>query len=479
MKRLTKNRWVIVSVLAVAIILSGTGYYYYTRLQSARNNKPAVETTTIGTGDILLSATGLGTLVPSQEISFGFKTAGQVSEVLASLGDNVKAGQVLARLESKTLELQYKQAAANVAALNSPSKIAAAEQAVQDAKASFATARDNLQYMIGPEMLIGENAVAEAQKNLQLAKDAVEKDPSAANKQKVVEAQSALTKAEATLNYAYYNYSSSYTHQTFTFPIRNSGGVTIRRDLIAPTEAEIATAHAAYELAQANLNDAQNYLDVLKGNKSPEEVPASSLTATTEAQTALDSAKAELEATELIAPISGTITSLSLNAGEQVGTSAVVTLSNMNQPYLVDVNLDETDWDKAKVGYAASVTFDLLPDATYPGKVTQVYPALDDSSGTSMVHLQVQLDSPISADLPAGATASVDIAGGEALGAVLAPVSALKEVEPGKFIVYSMKNGKPVEQEVQIGLQDILNAEVRSGLKAGDVVLTDATTVNQ
>ena len=91
----------------------------------------------------------------------------------------------------------------------------------------------------------------------------------------------------------------------------------------------------------------------------------------------------------------------------------------------------------------------------------------------------VQLDSNVSVDLPAGATASVDITGGEALDAVLVPISALKEVESGNYIVYIIKNGKPVEQIVEIGLQDILYAEVKSGLKAGDVVLTDVTTVDQ
>ena len=103
-------------------------------------------------------------------------------------------------------------------------------------------------------------------------------------------------------------------------------------------------------------------------------MPASSVTSITEAKLALDSAKADLDATELIAPISGTVTSINLNVGEDVGTSAVVTISNMDQPYTLDVYLDETDWDKAKVGYAATVTFDLLPDENYPAKVTQVYP---------------------------------------------------------------------------------------------------------
>ena len=129
------------------------------------------------------------------------------------------------------------------------------------------------------------------------------------------------------------------------------------------------------------------------------------------------------------------------------------------------------------MGFDASVTFDLLPDETYAARVTQVYPILDDSSGTSMVHILVQLDESSHVDLPAGSTASVDVLGGEALGAVLVPVSALKEMESGNYVVYIMKNGQPVEQEVQIGLQDLLSAEVLAGLEAGDVVVANASDI--
>jgi len=125
-----------------------------------------------------------------------------------------------------------------------------------------------------------------------------------------------------------------------------------------------------------------------------------------------------------------------------------------------------------------TVTFDLLPKNNYSGKIIQVYPKLDDSSGTSMVHILVQLDKPIDKDLPAGSTASVDVTGGEALNVMLVPVSALKETNDGKYVVYLMKNGQTMQQEVEIGLQDIINAEVKSGLQRGDVVLTDVTTVN-
>jgi HlyD family secretion protein len=477
LKRITKNRWTILSLIVVLAVLSGVIYASSKMQTSSEGNTP--DTSTISTGNIILSATGLGTLIPSEEVSFGFKSSGQVSEVLVSLGEQVKTGQVLARLENQILGLQYKQAEGNLAALSSPAEIAAAEQAVQDAKVSLETAKDDLQFMIGPEMFVAERELTTAQAELEAAKTAAEQDPSDVNAQKVSEAESKLAQAQETLDYAYYNYSNSYTLQIFTYPIRNDKGTTVRRELIAPTDAELLAARAAYELAQANLEDAQNYLELLNGHKTIEEVPASSVTSLTEAKLALDAAEAELRGTELIAPIGGTVTSINLNVGEEVGNDAVSTIANLNQPYTLDVYLDETDWDKAKVGYAATVTFDLLPDEAYAATVTQAYPMLDDSSDTAMVHIVVQLDESLAVDLPAGSTASVDVVGGEALDVALVPVTALKEVQAGQYVVYIMKNGEPVEQEVEIGLQDILYAEVKAGLKAGDVVLADATAVEQ
>lgn len=478
-KRPGKNRWLVPVLIALALVAGGVGYYYVNNLKTTANTGTTLATSTIGVGDIILSATGPGTLVPKEEISFGFKNSGEVNEVLVSLGDEVQAGQVLARQDSTTLALEYKQAAANLAALSSPSAIATAEQALQDAKLSFTAARDDLGYLIGPDMLVADESVANAQDQLDMATAAAEKDPSDENNQKVEEAKSVLSKAQKARNYAYHTYATSYTQNTFTYPIRNDNGITIRKDLIAPTDAEILAARAAYDLAKANLNDSQNYLDVLQGDKPTEVMPPSSITSITDAKIAFDQSKANLNATELLAPIDGTITSIGLNVGDTVGSSAVITISNTTQPYTVDAYLDETDWDKARIGYEAAVTFDLLPDNSYSGKIIKVYPVLDSSSGTSLVHIVVQLDNNINGDLPAGATASVDVTGGTALGAVLVPTSALKEVEPGKYIVYLMKNGEPVEQPVEIGIQDILNAEVKSGLQRGDIVLTNATDMSE
>jgi HlyD family secretion protein len=194
------------SVIVLAIILIGAGYTYYTKLQSSRNSATPIATTRIGTGDIVLAATGPGTLIPNAQISFGFKKSGKVSEVLAKLGDQVKAGQVLARLENTTIQLEYNQAQANLAALSSPSAIAAAEQTLQDAKASYATARDTLQGLIGPDLLIAEDNFTNAQQQVQLAKAAAEKNPSAENNQKVTDTESTLAKVQSILAQAQNDY---------------------------------------------------------------------------------------------------------------------------------------------------------------------------------------------------------------------------------------------------------------------------------
>jgi hypothetical protein len=147
-------------------------------------------------------------------------------------------------------------------------------------------------------MFVAEEKLADAQQGLESAKAAVAKNDSDANKQKLSTAESAVAEAQKTVDYAFNNYSNSYTLQTFTYPIRNDKGVTKRRELIAPTDAELLAARAAYELAIANSNDAQNYLDVLNGVKTTEEVPTTCTTSITEANLAFDSAKMALDASE-------------------------------------------------------------------------------------------------------------------------------------------------------------------------------------
>jgi multidrug efflux pump subunit AcrA (membrane-fusion protein) len=66
----------------------------------------------------------------------------------------------------------------------------------------------------------------------------------------------------------------------------------------------------------------------------------------------------------------------------------------------------------------------------------------------------------------------VEVVGGEARGVVLVPVTAIRATEEGRHVVTVLQNGRQVEREIEIGLQNDSYAEVKSGLEAGESVVT-------
>jgi len=104
--------------------------------------------------------------------------------------------------------------------------------------------------------------------------------------------------------------------------------------------------------------------------------------------------------------------------------------------------------------------------------VTMVYPALDTSSEAPLVHLIVQLDQRISQNLPAGSQATVEVIGGTAEGALIIPASALHKTTNGGYEVNVLQSGRQIKKQVQVGLQGTLNVEIKSGLDAGEIVVT-------
>ena len=76
-------------------------------------------------------------------------------------------------------------------------------------------------------------------------------------------------------------------------------------------------------------------------------------------------------------------------------------------------------------------------------------------------------------NLLSGMTAEVEIIAGEAKGALLVPVQALRELAPGQYAVFVVKPDGELElRPVTVGLKDFANAEILSGLELGEVVST-------
>lgn len=471
-----KTRWLLVGILVMAIAGGGT-YYYTISAKASTPTQTPVQTATAFRGNIVLQANGTGTLIPANEVSFGFGTSGQIKELDIKIGDHVDAGQVIGRLDDTEAQAAVDQAKRNLADLTTPAAIAAAEQSVAQAEVDAAKALSDLKYLISPDVWYWEGRVSSAEETLNTAQTNGGSNPTADQKKKIDDATAALDRAQRNLQAAKLNYTNVYAPAYFTYSVTDQTTGETTKEVVPPSDAEIAAARATYELALEKQKEAQAYLDLLNGKALPQDVPGSGLTSLVDAQTALQTAQDNLKATQLTSPISGTVTDLTASVGDVVGTSSIVTVADLSQPYTIDSYFDSEDWQNVQVGYEADVTFDVLSDNMYTGKVTAVYPVLDTSSNSSLVHVTVKLNKAIDSTLPIGASASVDVISGRAENAVLIPVEALHETNPGQYAVFVMENGRLRLREIEVGLQDLTHAEVKSGLQVGDVVSTGITAV--
>jgi HlyD family secretion protein len=482
-----------IAIAIVLTILIGGGGYAYLRLTSSKattaTNGKTLQTAKATTGDLVLFASGTGTVSPAAESSFGFNANGQVSEISVNVGDQVEAGQVLAQLDDTDAKLALAQAQDAMNKLTSAAAIASAKQTLARAQTDFVTAKKTLEYLISPEVLYWEEKIAEREQILADAKAANQTDTSDAAKQKVTGAEASLKYAQDSLTYFQGVYESDYVPTTFTQyrTMRSPRGTRTQVIKIVdettgektvliypPTEGEIGMARADYEQAKGSVVEAQTYLDVLNGADIPDGATGTNLVAYIKVKHALETAEYNLNATKLIAPLSGTVTALDIHTGDLVKSgSAVATISNLDQPYVLDAYLDAQDWGQVQVGYEVDVTFDILPDQIFKGTVTEVYPTLDTSSSNSaLIHFTARLNSPISYELPSGSAASVEVIGGSAKNAVLVPIEALHEFSDGKYALFIIQNGKLRLHVVEVGLKDLTKAQIISGLSAGDIVTT-------
>ena len=472
--KINKRTWWVITAIALLVIGAG-GYAYYTLVYvpgqtAATTSTAAVQTAVVRQGNLIIYASGNGTLVASNQASFGFGTSGQIIKVNAKVGDVVKAGDVLAEIDNSTQQIQYIQAKRALAEMTSPYAIATAEQSLATALQSVDTTRSSLAYIISPDVLYWEEQIVKAQQDLDTAKADAKNSPSAAADAKVKKAEDLLGFSKDKLKGNQDYYENVYVPQYFTTKDRTG-----LKYVAAPTDAEIANARAAWAQAKATVIESQNYLAALKGEAVPDGATGANLTTLENAQLALKTAEENLAATQLIAPISGTLMTFDFTVGNKADTATLATIADLSRP-TVQTFLDPSDWDKVKVGKDAEITFDALTGAKFTGKVTEVDPGLYASGNTSVVRALVQLDIPKTGfNLPLGSTASVDVIGGRADNALLVPIEALHPAGD-QFTVFVMENGKPKLQVVQVGIKDQVSVEIKSGLQAGDVVTTGITT---
>jgi HlyD family secretion protein len=459
--------WILLAVLVVAI---GAGVYYFVNMRqdktAAAAAQPALQTAVARQGNLVLRASGTGTLIAANQVNLGFKTSGTLTTLNVKVGDQVKAGDLLATLDNSTQQLALTQAQQALNQLTSPSAIATSQLAVTTAQGNVINAQaalNNALYWQNPALSQNEYAA------LVLAKANLDKAQTTFDQ---LNSQGYITNTnDAYAFQTLYAAQQAYNTAQYYFSVYSQ----------APSTRLVESAKATLALDQAQVVEAQNLVAALTGGSVPANATGTGLNQLNTAKLAIQTAQQNMDATKLYSPISGTVMSISNAVGDSVSSATIMTIADLSQAEL-QIYMDQNDWSNIKVGYVSNVTFDALPNQTFTGKVTLVTPQLVTIQGTSVVEGLVLLDqkqaSGTTLTLPLGVSASVDIIAAQANNVILVPVPALHELSPGNYAVFVVANGKPALRIVTVGLQDSSFAEIKTGLKAGEVVSTgiQATT---
>jgi multidrug efflux pump subunit AcrA (membrane-fusion protein) len=307
-----RKRWRVfwIGVLAAGILGAGAGVWY-TFARSPQSVGPA--TALVARRDLSASVTATGTIkaMVGAEVKVGSRIPGRVEELAVQVGDRVKAGQVIARLEQDDLRAAVEKARADLAAAEAKlatikngartQEVQTAEAAVRQAEANRMLAQVNLDRY---HQLYQDGGIA-----LQVVDTAGRDYDVAVAQVRSAREQLGLIREK-------------YTPEDVQY-----------------AEAQVLQAKAALRIADATLG----YATIT--------APMSGVVASVSTQQG------------------ETVTSGS--AAAQAPTFVtIIDLSRLQ----VDAYVDETDIGKVRVGQEATFSVDAFPDKEFNGKVTAIYP---------------------------------------------------------------------------------------------------------
>jgi len=412
LQKLSRKTIIITLVVVVAVVAAVA--FFANPAPSEAAETPALQTAKVRTGDLVVTASGAGTVVPSAQLDLGFRTSGVLTELNVAVGDSVQAAQVLARLEENI------QAEADFQALFTAEGITEAKLALVYAEEALVTAQNDVIYLIGSDSWYWQEQL-EKPDTTQAEKDL------------------ARTRLDYFMSLRYID------------------------------ESDIALAHANLESARVALQDAQAALEIVQAGPDALNAPIAALGVE---MAKLEQARLLVESTRLTAPFDGAVTSLSVVAGQTVGTTPIMTIAT-TEKLLVRFYLDETDLDKVKVGNRVTFMFDAYQNQPVDGEVVTVEPTLQVIDGTPVIVVWASLPTETDFSLISGMTVDAEVIAGESLKTLIVPVQALRELAPDSYAVFIVDaNGQLVMTPVTVGLRDFANAEILSGVKVGDVVST-------
>jgi RND family efflux transporter MFP subunit len=196
-------------------------------------------------------------------------------------------------------------------------------------------------------------------------------------------------------------------------------------------------------------------------------------------QQELDNAKLQLDMartsldnltdnTFLKSPISGIITAKNYDDGDMYsGQMPILTVMSIN-PVKLMVNVSESNYTQIKLGMSVDVTFDIFQGETFKGKVSLIYPTIDERTRTFGVEIKLNNNSN---KIRPGMFGRVTMGFGVAKHVVVPDQSIIKQSGSGSRFVFVYSNGKVEYRPIELGRRFDNEYELISGVRNGEQVV--------
>ena len=366
-----KHLFIITIVIFAGLLLAACG------AAGGEGAAPSTPIPTVVAEDVIVAE---GRLEPVHYVDIAFNANGTVSDVLVSEGEQVTAGQVIARLENS----EAKQA-----------EVAKADEDFLLAQQTF----DNAE-------VTSLGKLAETHESIRKARYELDNFtiPSSLRGMGTTEALSytATRLDEARIAFEPYRYQEerlarelSRENPSNPDVYRSTAKIYKKRldDAWAEYNKAIkwATLESNLENAQADLTKYQKEYDLLSNRSSTGEKAVAQ--AQYEAARAnLAAAQAALADVELTAPFDGTVAGLKVKTGESVTPGQVAaSVADFSGWIVKTTDLTELDVVNISEGQAVSITLDALPNETLDGKVRLIGQNYSEKQGDVVYEVTVEL----------------------------------------------------------------------------------------
>ena len=450
---ITLKVWQVVVLVLIVCGIVGAFYVAYGRstdsstASSLSTNTKLVQ---VQYGNLTSSVSASGSLVYATSKQLTFDSAGTVAAIYVEKDSSVKKGDVLARLDSESVEsLEGMVASARIAVRN-------AEDALEKAQNPYTEL----------DIAAAKAAVEQAQQQLL---DAQTRGPL-----KIADAEYAVSVASQNYNDALLRFMNA---QITGEELEN-----VRRKLEAAKldlESVKQSANKAVLDAQKNMVEDQDALANMTVDPLEVALKQSNLDS---AIATLDDALNQLESAKegypVVAPFDGVVAEVDVAPGDDVNANTVVLKLVDPSVFQVSASVDEIDVSQVQQGQEATISLDALSDVELSGKVSSISAFANSQSGVVSYSITIMVTSiPSGVQLREGMSATATITNQLATDVLLVPTRAISGTSSNP-VVTVMVNGDPEVRAVKLGASDDTSTEIVSGLNAGDMVVVTSTSTS-